>query len=460
MRLFEQAPAVLEPLPGPLALPAGRRVPGHQPRAVPVDPRCSPAAHQNLAVVGDDDQSIYSLARRRPAQHPRLRARLPRRDGGQAGAELPLHPAHPRRRARGRLAQRGPQGQEALDGEPARRAHRAVRGRPRGRGGRADRAPGRGARGGRGAGGSVLARRADEGDERSYRLQDIAVMYRTNAQSRAIEEAFLRYGLRYQLVGGTRFYQRREVKDALAYLRTAAQRPRTWRRSSASSTCPPRGIGDKTIAALREPAAAREVTSGRRRCAGCRRAIARRPSRHAAALAASGDCRAPAAHGSACWRSRAARRGPRGVGLPGDAQRRLRGGRGSLGQPVELREVVARYADLEPEDALDRLLEETALVADQDAYEERRRRGDAHHDARGQGPRVRRRLHHRAGGGRLPALAALDDPRQMEEERRLAYVGITRARHRLYLTHAAQRATWGRGGFSVPAVSCSRSRPS
>ena len=73
--------------------------------------------------------------------------------------------------------------------------------------------------GGRGAGGSFLARRADEGDERRYRLRDIAVMYRTNAQSRAIEEAFLRYGLRYQLVGGTRFYQRREVKDALAYLR-------------------------------------------------------------------------------------------------------------------------------------------------------------------------------------------------------------------------------------------------
>ena len=70
---------------------------------------------------------------------------------------------------------------------------------------------------------SILTRRADDDDER-LNPRDIAVMYRTNAQSRAIEEAFLRYGIRYQLIGGTRFYQRREVKDALAYLRDPAQR--------------------------------------------------------------------------------------------------------------------------------------------------------------------------------------------------------------------------------------------
>ena len=118
---------------------------------------------------------------------------------------------------------------------------------------------------------------------------------------------------------------------------------------------------------------------------------------------------------------------------------------------LELREVVGRYADLAPEDALDRLLEETALVADQDAY-------DASDD------RVTLITLHAAKGlefdvvfiagleeGVFPHNRALDDPRQMEEERRLAYVGLTRARHRLYLTHAAQRATWGRGGFSVPS---------
>jgi DNA helicase-2/ATP-dependent DNA helicase PcrA len=118
---------------------------------------------------------------------------------------------------------------------------------------------------------------------------------------------------------------------------------------------------------------------------------------------------------------------------------------------LELREVVDRYADLEPEDALDRLLEETALVADQDAYQ-------ADTDA------VTLITMHAAKGlefdvvfisgleeGVFPHNRALDDPKQMEEERRLAYVGLTRARHRLYLTHAAQRVTFGRGGFSVPS---------
>src|SRR5204863_9756502 len=98
--------------------------------------------------------------------------------------------------------------------------------------------------------GSVLTRRADDDDDGSLRARDIAVMYRMNAQSRAIEESFLRYGLRYQLVGGTRFYSRREVKDALAYLRVL--------RSDTDSVSferiiniPARAIGDKTIEVLR-----------------------------------------------------------------------------------------------------------------------------------------------------------------------------------------------------------------
>ncbi len=121
------------------------------------------------------------------------------------------------------------------------------------------------------------------------------------------------------------------------------------------------------------------------------------------------------------------------------------------GNLIELREVVDRYGDLDPADALDRLLEETALVADQDAYA-----GDA--------DKVTLITLHAAKGlefdvvfiagleeGVFPHARALDDPRQMEEERRLAYVGLTRARKRLYLTHAAQRATWGRSSFSVPS---------
>jgi DNA helicase-2/ATP-dependent DNA helicase PcrA len=118
---------------------------------------------------------------------------------------------------------------------------------------------------------------------------------------------------------------------------------------------------------------------------------------------------------------------------------------------LELRAVTTRYDDLAPEDALDRLLEETALVADQDSYE-----GDA--DA------VTLITLHAAKGlefpvvfiagleeGLFPHSRALDDEKELEEERRLAYVGITRAKRRLYLSHAWRRATWGMGQASVPS---------
>ena len=118
---------------------------------------------------------------------------------------------------------------------------------------------------------------------------------------------------------------------------------------------------------------------------------------------------------------------------------------------LELRSVTTRYDDLSPEDALDRLLEETALVADQDSYA-----GDA--DA------VTMITLHAAKGlefpvvfiagleeGVFPHARALEDDRELEEERRLAYVGITRAKRRLFLSNAWRRATWGMGQASVPS---------
>jgi DNA helicase-2/ATP-dependent DNA helicase PcrA len=118
---------------------------------------------------------------------------------------------------------------------------------------------------------------------------------------------------------------------------------------------------------------------------------------------------------------------------------------------LELRAVTTRYDDLTPEDALDRLLEETALVADQDSYE-------------GEADAVTLITLHAAKGlefpvvfiagleeGLFPHNRALDDEKELEEERRLAYVGITRAKKRLFLSHAWRRATWGGGGMSVPS---------
>jgi DNA helicase-2/ATP-dependent DNA helicase PcrA len=298
--------------------------------------------------------------------------------------------------------------------------------------------------------GSALTRRADDEDG-VFRAQDIGVMYRMNAQSRAIEEAFLRYGIRYQLVGGTRFYARREVKDALAYLRIL--------RSDTDAVSfervinvPARSIGDKTLEAIRA-VAGREGSS----------------TWDAIERAARGEIE------SLAPRTRNA------VGEFAALVRRLRSRVGVLPLPellddvleasgyramladgsedgeerwanlLELRSVTTRYDDLSPEDALDRLLEETALVADQDTYEDRK---DAVtlitlHAAKGlEFPVV-----FIAGleEGLFPHSRALDDEKELEEERRLAYVGITRAKRRLYLSHAWRRATWGMGQASVPS---------
>ncbi len=406
--------------------------------------------HHNLAVVGDDDQSIYSWrgADLRnildfEADYPD--AAVVKLEQNYRSTQLILDAAHSvvarnegrkdkqlwTENPRGALIERFEADREDEEAEWVARQIEALVA-------------------GRGSAGSILSRRADDGDDEEYRLQDVAVMYRTNAQSRAIEEAFLRYGLRYQLVGGTRFYQRREVKDALAYLRTL-RNDHDVAAFERILNVPPRGIGQRSLEALRALAEERD-------------------SDYWAALAAvadgAGELTPRARNAFIAFRLLIERLRTR-VGLMDlpellDTVLEESGYRAMLmdgsqdgedrwGNLLELREVVDRYGDLDPADALDRLLEETALVADQDAYA-----GDA--------DKVTLITLHAAKGlefdvvfisgleeGVFPHARALEDPRQMEEERRLAYVGLTRARRRLYLTHAAQRATWGRSGFSVPS---------
>jgi DNA helicase-2/ATP-dependent DNA helicase PcrA len=302
--------------------------------------------------------------------------------------------------------------------------------------------------------GSVLTRRADDGGG-TYKLRDIAVLYRTNAQSRSIEESCLRYGLRYQVVGGTRFYARREVKDALAYLRIL--------RSDADSVSfervinvPARSIGDKTIEVVRavarredvpywlalertaEGGAAPELAARSRSSIGDFVGLVRRLRTRVGVLPL------PELLDDVLERS-----GYRAMLADGTEE-----GEERWANLLELREVTTRYDDLSPDDALDRLLEETALVADQDSYE-----SDADklslitlHAAKGlEFPVV-----FIAGleEGLFPTSRAIEaesgfnpNPAGMEEERRLAYVGMTRAKDRLYLSHAWQRATRrGSGG--------------
>jgi len=276
-------------------------------------------------------------------------------------------------------------------------------------------------------------------------------MYRMNAQSRAIEESFLRYGIRYQLVGGTRFYSRREVKDALAYLRVL--------RSDADVVSferiinvPARAIGDKTIEVIRGASLRGGITTWEAIEAAGRGEVEGLTPR----------ARTNLADFAALIRRLRSRVGVLNLPELLDETLEASGYRAMLADGsedgeerwanlLELRSVTTRYDDLSPDDALDRLLEETALVADQDSYE-----GDADaatlitlHAAKGlEFPVV-----FIAGleEGVFPHSRALDDEKELEEERRLAYVGMTRAMRRLYLSHAWRRATWGMGQASLPS---------
>jgi DNA helicase-2/ATP-dependent DNA helicase PcrA len=411
--------------------------------------------HHNLCVVGDDDQSIYSwrgadLRNILDFERDWPQTAVVKLERNYRSTQLILDAAHAvvsRNTARkdkklwteiggGTKIQRFEAYNEEEEAEwIARQVETLVGGR-----------------------GSALTRRADDDEsDTRFRARDIAVMYRMNAQSRAIEESFLRYGIRYQLVGGTRFYSRREVKDALAYLRIL--------RSDADSVSferiinvPARAIGDKTVEVLRAAAATIDPATGE-------------PSTMWGAIerAAAGDLptlasrtRSSVADFAALVRRLRARIGVLPLPELLDEVLEASGYRAMLADGsedgeerwanlLELRSVTTRYDDLEPEDALDRLLEETALVADQDSYE-----GDA--DA------VTLITLHAAKGlefpvvfiagleeGLFPHSRALDDERQLEEERRLAYVGITRAKRRLFLSHAWRRATWGMGQAAVPS---------
>jgi DNA helicase-2/ATP-dependent DNA helicase PcrA len=404
--------------------------------------------HRNLCVVGDDDQSIYSwrgadLRNILDFERDYPDTAVIKLEQNYRSTQLILDAAHAvvsRNEARkdkklwtensgGRRIQRFEAFSEEEEAEWIARQIESLVGGP----------------------GSALTRRADEEDR--LRPQDVAVMYRMNAQSRAIEEAFLRYGIRYQLVGGTRFYQRREVKDALAYLRVLRSDTDTVSFERIINV-PARAIGDKTIEALRG-------------------AVARDGISFCQAVEAGGE----GSHGleRLAPRTRNALAGFTGL------VRRLRTRVGVLPLPelldevleasgyramladgsedgeerwanlLELREVTTRYDDLSPEDALDRLLEETALVADQDSYE-----GDADavtlitlHAAKG----LEFPIVFIAGleEGLFPHSRSLDDEKELEEERRLAYVGITRAKRRLYLTHASRRVFRGMGQLSIPS---------
>ena len=273
-------------------------------------------------------------------------------------------------------------------------------------------------------------------------LSDCAVLYRTNAQSRAFEEVFLRRGIPYQLVGGLRFYDRREVKDVLAYLRLCVN-PRDAVSFARVVNTPRRKIGDRSVAELEKLARKKGIS----------------PLEAAGRLdegGALGAAAMSALHGFAALMERLSSDAQH-VPLPVLLERVLEetGYREMLqdgtqegierwANVLELAGLAGEYADVPPPDGLVQFLENVALVSDVDSM-------------RDESPGVTLITLHQVKGlefgcvfiagmeeGLLPHSRALEEgDAGVAEERRLTYVGITRARRRLYLLHAFRRHLYG-----------------
>ncbi|MEX0684157.1 MAG: UvrD-helicase domain-containing protein [Dehalococcoidia bacterium] len=293
-------------------------------------------------------------------------------------------------------------------------------------------------------------RRLIREDGRAHK--DIAVMYRTNAQSRPMEEALVRRNIPYRLVGGTRFYERREVKDLLAYLRLV-QNPFDSVALMRVINKPSRGIGERTLAELARWAREKGI-----------------PPYAALQLVAETERDTPEGPTSLHpFQKRTAGALLRFLGMTNEMIERAKtetlsalldavidrtdykpfimadeDGEERWENVQELRAVVIQYDELKPEHALASFLEDVALITDVDDMEE----SDS----------VTLITLHAAKGlefpvvfivgleeGILPHMRSLEsgNPEQLEEERRLCYVGMTRAKQQLYLVRAFRRAFSG-----------------
>ncbi len=285
---------------------------------------------------------------------------------------------------------------------------------------------------------------------RRWKAGDIAIMYRTNAQSRALEEEFVRYGFPYRLVGATRFYERREVKDVIAYLRLI-HNPYDFISLLRIINVPVRGIGQRTIAELESWASQKGL-----------------PYYDALKLIASGEespisSRSSQVLGNFIKLIDELIAKSEGMSLvdvldlvldkTGYKKYILEGADGEerWENIMELRTVAAEFRDLEPREGLSALLEEVALVSDVDELDEKVEATTliTLHQAKGlEFPVV---FIVGMEEGVLPHFKSLPDPEQMEEERRLCYVGITRAREKVYLVYALRRSLMGSSAHNPPS---------
>ncbi len=382
-------------------------------------------SHRNLCVVGDDDQSIYGwrgadIRNLLEFENEYPDARVVKLEQNYRSTEMILEAAHgvvsrlPERKSKKLwTAREGGDGIRVVEAYDEEDEARRV----------------------------LMELRATAGE--GVRRGDVAIMYRTNAQSRPFEEAFVRAGIAYQLVGATEFYRRREIKDMLAYLRCVAN-PRDSVSFERIANVPARGVGAKTLDELARWASWRSIAPGEavrilsEGGAGDLSSRAGRVLLPLGQLLTRLDEAAPAMSLPAFLQLVYRESGYEAL-LNEDEDR----GEDRIDNVIELVAASARYADLPPAEAMTAFLQDVSLVSDVD-----RMRSD--------GEAVTLITLHAAKGLEFrkvfivgfeeelcPHLRSFADPMQMEEERRLAYVGITRAADSLVFTYSRYRGGWG-----------------
>lgn len=298
-------------------------------------------------------------------------------------------------------------------------------------------------------------------DEDNLLPGDVAIFYRTNAQSRSLEDVLVRVGLPYKVVGGTRFYERKEIKDALAYLRVLVN-PDDDVNLRRILNEPKRGIGDRAEGAVAALAQRERISfmSAARRAEQAPGIATRSLNAVVGFVKLLGDLAVVAAGSGAAAALEAVLEqtgylaGLRASTDPQDESR--------VENLAELVAVVREYERDNPEGSLGEFLEQVSLVADADqipdapgadieaAVAEAKRLGVVTlmtlHTAKGlEFPVVfLTGMEH----GIFPHQRSATDPKELAEERRLAYVGLTRARKRLYLTRSEVRSMWGQSQYN------------
>jgi len=286
--------------------------------------------------------------------------------------------------------------------------------------------------------------------QNGFNLGDCAVMYRTNAQSRVLEEAFVRYGIPYKLVAGTRFYERREIKDVIAYLRLI-QNPYDSVSLLRVINVPGRGIGQQTLAKL--SAWARSLGVPEYKALQVITEQNQHPFSPHIAKTLVGFLKLIEEFVAAGEQLSLVRLFDLVVKRIGYEEYLLggMGGEERWDNVLELRTVAQQYRDLKPSDGLTAFLEGVTLVSDVDGLDETVSAVTliTLHQAKGlEFPVV---FMVGMEEGILPHIRSFDDPAQMEEERRLCYVGITRAEQRIYLVRAFRRSLRGLHTVNKPS---------